>query len=167
MTREPAAARGHVEGTVAEDQLAERLAALVAPVVEGHQAELVDVEVAGVRNSRVIRVLVHKEPGISVDLCAAISREVGDLLDIEDPVDGHFRLEVTSPGLGRPLRTDKDLARAAGRTVKVVLTTGHTCSGLLVRWDDVSITVASADKSGAEHTLAREAIAKATITPEL
>jgi ribosome maturation factor RimP len=158
---------GHVEGSVVDEELRELLVGLVTPVVEEHAAELVDLEVAGARNSRIIRLLVHKDPAISVELCGAISREVGDLLDIDDPVTGHYRLEVTSPGLGRPLQTDRDLARAVGRGIKVVMTTGHTHQGVLLRWDETNIAVSPAGSSEAELTLSREVIAKATIVPAL
>ena len=92
-------------------RLRSALMSLVGPVVEDHDAELVDIELRGSANHRTVKILVHRDPGILLDDCEAISREVGDLFDIEDPVPGRYRLEVTSPGLDRPLTTDRDFQR--------------------------------------------------------
>lgn len=140
---------------------------LVLPVVIDHGAELVDVEVVGNPNSQVVRLLVHRDPGISVDLCEQISREVADILDVVDPMPGRYRLEVTSPGLGRPLRSDRDFERARQRRVKVVTRTGRTLRGILRRWDSASIALDTEDDSYQEQVVQREEIAKATIAPEL
>jgi len=143
---------------------------LVAPVVADQGAELVDVELRGTTNNRIVRLLVHKDPAISVESCAAISREVGDLLDIEDPIPGRYRLEVTSPGLTRPLQSEQDFKRAAGKQVKVVLRNGRTREGLLLRWDAATVTLGATGDGGqerTEETVEREDIAKATIIPQL
>jgi len=107
---------------------------------------------------------VHKEHGITVENCEAISREVGDLLDIEDPITGRYRLEVTSPGLSRPLRTDRDFTRAHARLLKVVLVSGRTVQGRLEAWDSRAITLNGPD---GRQFIERQEIAKATIEAEL
>ena len=150
-----------------QQELRHTLMQLVTPVVEGYGAELVDVEIHGAPSNRVVRFLVHKDPAISIETCAAISREVGDLMDVEDPISGRYRLEVTSPGLSRPLSTEKDLRRANGRQVKVVLRDGRTYRGVLLRWDDASITLRATEGEQEDNTLEREYIAKATIIPQL
>ena len=101
-------------------ELKVELIALVKPIVTDHGAELVDVEISGSKGGELIRLLVHAEPGITLAQCEAISREVADSFDVEDPVPGRYRLEVTSPGLDRPLLSDDDFARASGRKLKVV-----------------------------------------------
>jgi len=147
-------------------ELRTAIAHLVCPVVAEHGAELVDVEVAGSGSSRVVRLLVHRHPAVTVGLCEAISREVGDLLDGEDLVPGRYRLEVTSPGLGRPLRTDDDFRRAAGRQLKLVLRDGRSCSGTLVAWDSETIVLAPQGRPVDETRVQRDEIARATIVPE-
>jgi ribosome maturation factor RimP len=137
---------------------------IVEPVVADYEASLVDVEILGRRNSRSIRVLVHKDPGITLDLCESISREIGDLLDVEDPVSGRYRLEVTSPGLDRPLVTDSDFARASARQLKVLLHSGRSVSGRLANWDpdaiELQIEIEVVDR------IPRSEIVKATIEAE-
>ena len=144
--------------------LKERLVALILPIVEHHEAVLVDLELKGAFNSQVIRLLVHKAPAATVQLCEAISREMADLLDAEDPIPGRYRLEVTSPGLDRPLDSDGDFKRAEARNVKVTLSAGNTFLGRLVAWDADSITL---DCENEERSIGRPDIAKATIEAEL
>ncbi|MEE2656885.1 MAG: ribosome maturation factor RimP [Candidatus Latescibacterota bacterium] len=138
---------------------------VVEPIVADHGAELVDVEISGSGGSYHVRVLVYREKnGVTVDLCEAISREVSDLLDAEDPVPDRYRLEVTSPGLDRPLISEADFQRASGRHLKVVMANGRTRFGRLVGWtqDDLHL---EGDK-GTEESLERTGIAKATIQAE-
>lgn len=142
----------------------ERLVGLLEPVVRDHRAELVDLEFMGPNNNKTLRLLVHKDPGIGVDLCEAISREVADLLDVEDPIPGRYRLEVTSPGLDRPLVTDRDFSRVGSRQVKILLSSGHTYYGELVAWDRETITLNGED--GVEP-IERKAVAKVTIEAKL
>ena len=106
--------------------------------------------------------MVHKNCGITLTACEAISREVADLFDIEDPIAGRYRLEVTSPGLDRPLETDGDFTRARGRLLKVVLASGRVIKGRLVAWEADQIQLDSPAES-----VMRADIAKANIEPEL
>ena len=142
----------------------ERLVGLLEPVVRDHQAELVDLELMGPKNNQTLRLLVHKDPGVGVDLCVAISREVADLLDIEDPIPGRYRLGVTSPGLDRPLESDRDFARVGSRSLKVLLSSGHTFYGELETWDRETITLNGEDGA---RSIERKAIAKVTIEAKL
>ena len=132
-------------------------------MVEDHGAFVVDLELVGAEHYRVVRVLVHRDPGVTVETCVAISHEVGDLLDVEDPLPGRYRLEVTSPGLDRPLETDGDFQRARGRKLKVVLTSGRSLSGRLSGWDMGFIHL---DDPNGSQTVARGDIAKASIDVE-
>jgi ribosome maturation factor RimP len=134
---------------------------LVEPIVVDYEASLVDVEIMGKRNSRSIRVLVHKDHGITLDLCESISREIGDLLDFEDPVSGRYRLEVTSPGLDRPLVTDSDFARASAKQLKVLLYSGRSVSGRLANWDPDAIELQI--EKEVVNRIPRSEIVKATI----
>lgn len=147
-----------------QSALKEQLIELLEPIVAQQGASIVDVELVGPANNQTLRLLVHCEGGVSVTTCEAISREASDLLDVEDPVPGRYRLEVTSPGLSRPLRTDRDFQRAAGRRLKVVLTSGRNLGGRLGAWDEREIELE--DESGIQR-VGRHEIAKATIEAEL
>ena len=155
----------HREPDADPEALRELLIGLVEPVVADYGASLVDVEIVGRRNSRSIRCLVHKDPGITLNLCESISREVGDLLDAEDPVSGRYRLEVTSPGLDRSLVTDSDFARASERQLKVLLHSGRSVFGRLAGWDRDSIELVVEKKVAAR--IPRSQIVRATIEAEM
>ena len=141
-----------------------RLIAVLEPAVQAQGAELVDIELKGLVQNQTLRVLVHKESGLGVGHCRDISIAVGDILDVEDPLPGRYRLEVTSPGLSRPLSSDRDFGRALERNLKVVTASGHTIFGCLLQFDDQLIIVAG--ESG-RHEIPRAGIAKATIEAEL
>lgn len=145
-------------------QIRTRLQACAGPIVKDHGGELVDVEVAGGGGQHTIRLLVHNEKGVTVRFCEGISRELSDALDVEDPLPGRYRLEVTSPGLDRPLSSDGDFRRAEGRKVKVISVDGRSDMGRLARWDGTEIVLEVAE--GDERTIQRESIAKATIEVE-
>jgi len=83
--------------------------------------ELVDVELAGAGRHLVVRVYIDGPHGVSVDDCADVSRQLSAILDVEDPIPGHYTLEVSSPGLDRPLVTPEDFRRHLGATIKVRL----------------------------------------------
>ena len=87
---------------------------------------------------------------------------MADLFDVEDPIAGRYRLEVTSPGLDRPLETDGDFARARGRLLKVVLASGRVVKGRLIAWEANQIQL-----DGPAEFVARADIARANIEPEL
>ena len=82
------------------------------PLLEGHRFELVEVEYVKEAGNWYLRAYIDKEGGITVDDCEAISRNLSDWLDKEDFIADSYILEVSSPGLGRPLKKEKDFARA-------------------------------------------------------
>lgn len=112
------AARATVPPT--NDEIAERVRALAAPVIDDHAVELVDVEVRGAHGSRVVRIVGDSDDGLDLDLIAELSREIGDLLDEDDFIGAKYTLEVSSPGVDRPLRTPTSFRRNIGRDVRVV-----------------------------------------------
>ncbi len=95
--------------------IVDRVRDLVTAVLEAESAELYDVE----HNGGVLRVLVDAEGGIGIDDLKRISRAVSRRLDETDPIPGRYTLEVSSPGLERPLRTPEHFRRAVGESVKV------------------------------------------------
>ncbi|MGH3440843.1 MAG: ribosome maturation factor RimP [Nitriliruptorales bacterium] len=102
-----------------DEQLEAAVAALAAPVAADAGVDVVDVEVRGHPGSRVVLLVVDRDEGIDVETCAELSRDVGRALDDADLISGRYTLQVTSPGVDRPLRTERDFARNIGRSVRV------------------------------------------------
>ena len=96
-----------------------RLRALVESGVNALGFDLVDVELIGGRQHQTLRVYIDSRGGITVDDCADVSRHVSAILDVEDPLPGSYTLEVSSPGLDRPLVTRADFERYRGQMVKL------------------------------------------------
>ena len=92
---------------------------LVEPVLAEMGIELVDMEYRSTQGRRVLRIYADRPTGINLDDCAMVSREIGNLLDVKDLLQQHYVLEVSSPGLNRPLKREKDFLRAIGQKVKV------------------------------------------------
>ena len=99
--------------------LRDTLAALLAPLVEGLGYELWELEYSPGRGHGLLRLYIDAAAGITLDDCERVSRAASELLDEEDPVPGQYTLEVSSPGLERPLRTARQFARFVGETVYV------------------------------------------------
>jgi ribosome maturation factor RimP len=97
----------------------EKIIELVEPVVESGEMELIDVECFRGKSCWMVRIYIDKESGVGLDNCAMISGEIGDLLDINETPPGAYDLEVSSPGLDRPLARDKDFIKYTGHTVKI------------------------------------------------
>ena len=95
---------------------------LVKVSVESMGYELVGIEYhPSGKDGSVLRIYIDQEEGITLDDCAAVSHQVSGMLDVEDPIKGSFKLEVSSPGLDRPLYSKDDFERFAGRRVKLSL----------------------------------------------
>ena len=108
-------------GSAAEAaRLEERVRSLAEPVLARHGAELVELAVKRGR-TQLVRVVADRAGGIDLDTCARVNTELSRMLDADDPIPGSYTLEVTSPGLDRPLRTEADFRRVLGRKVRVVL----------------------------------------------
>lgn len=92
---------------------------LTTPLITAEGMELVEVEYRRESQGWVLRLFVDRDGGVSVEHCAAVSRIVSDLLDVEDPIQGPYHLEVSSPGLDRPLRRWEHFQRQIGKVVTV------------------------------------------------
>jgi ribosome maturation factor RimP len=104
---------------MASHGLVEKIKALVAPIVAGAELELVDAEFKHEGQTHVLRIFIDKPGGVTLDDCQAISRECEVVLDVEDIIHTQYMLEVSSPGLDRPLRTREDYRRFTDRLVKL------------------------------------------------
>lgn len=114
-------------------QLSE-LKEFIEPVLSGLGIDLVNLELRGQRGSSVLCLYVDEPGGISLERCTQASRAIADLLDQRDPVAGHYKLEVSSPGVDRPLVTEKDFARHVGRKIAVtcrIASEEKNCTGTI------------------------------------
>ena len=93
--------------------------AVVLPVLKELGIELVEVQYRREQTGWILRLVIDKQDGISLGDCAAVSREISQLLDIEDFVDQTYNLEVSSPGLNRPLKSMAEFERFVGRKAKI------------------------------------------------
>jgi len=99
--------------------LVDKLTSLLGPLVAEKGLELVEIQYRREGTGWVLRVIIDKEAGVGIDDCAEVSREAGRLLEVEDLIDHPYNLEVSSPGLDRPLKKENDFIRYRGRRVKV------------------------------------------------
>lgn len=93
---------------------------LIDPVVRAAGVELYDLEVGRMKGKILLRVYIDREGGVTIDNCEAVSREIEAMLDVEDPIPTSYVLEVSSPGLDRPLKKPKDFKRFSGKKVRLV-----------------------------------------------
>ena len=138
-----------------------RVEAYLLPLMEENNFELVDVEYVKEAGTWYLRAYIDKEGGIAVDDCEVISRKLSDWLDKEDFIDDSYILEVGSPGLGRPLKKEKDFKRSLGEAVDIKLYRAierqKDFSGILTAYDADTVTIRYED--GSESTFDRKDIA--------
>ena len=94
---------------------------LLLPIVESNGFELVDVEYVKEGGNWYLRAYIDKPGGISVDDCEVVSRAFSDILDEKDYIEDTYIFEVSSPGLGRPLKKEKDYVRSVGKSIDIKL----------------------------------------------
>ena len=130
------------------------------PLLAEHQFELVDVEYVKEAGNWYLRSYIDKPGGITVDDCEVISRLLSDWLDKEDFIEDSYIMEVSSPGLGRPLKKDKDFERSLGEEVELRLYKPRNCqkefTGILKAYDKDTVTL---EMDGAEEVFERGEIA--------
>ena len=102
-------------------QASTKLLNLLEPVVDGLGYEFVGAEYLSQGKHSVLRVFIDKPEGILVEDCEAVSRQISSMLDVEDPITGVYSLEVSSPGMDRPLFSAEHFERFVGRDVKLLL----------------------------------------------
>jgi ribosome maturation factor RimP len=97
----------------------DRVFELIEPLLYDIGYELVEVEYLSMYGRWVLRLYIDKENGVTIDDCADVSRQLGDIIDVKEIIDHEYVLEVSSPGLNRPLRREKDFLRVIGSTIKI------------------------------------------------
>lgn len=117
-----------------QSNIAEAVARMMEPVLEEMGIELVEVQFRRESVGMVLRLIIATEKGVSVEDCTRVSREASYLLEVEDLIEGAFHLEVSSPGLDRPLKTERDFIRNTNREVQVTLKEppGHEVIGTIL-----------------------------------
>jgi ribosome maturation factor RimP len=144
----------------------EELQRLLEPTIENMGYELIDLELNLGGKSGIVRIFIDHPDGIGLDDCEKVSRVISALLDVEDPLPGHYNLEVSSPGLDRKLTKTEHFQRFTGETVKVRMrfpVEGRKrFRGTLVASDDENIVV---EVDGESHTLPRATIDTARLVP--
>ena len=148
----------------------QKLRALLEPVVERAGAELEDLTEQRAGSRRLIRVVVDRDGGVSMDDVADVTRAVSEALDGYGPMgETAYVLEVTSPGIDRPLSEPRHWRRAQSRLVKVVLKAGGEVVGRVTASDDDGVTLllsTASDAQGEQRTLAYGEIARARMQVE-
>lgn len=132
------------------DTYENRTEALLLPIMEANQFELVDVEYVKEGSSWYLRAYIDKEGGISIDDCELVSRALSDLLDQEDFIEEAYILEVSSPGLLRPIKKDKDFQRNVGKEIEVhlfkMMDKKKELIGILTAFDADTLTLQTEEK---------------------
>jgi ribosome maturation factor RimP len=103
-----------------ERNLEQKIHALAAQAADECGQELVEVSILGRGKRTLLRVFIDREGGVTLNDCETFSRRLEALLDVEDPLADSYTLEVSSPGLDRPLKTPKDFGKSIGKLVRIV-----------------------------------------------
>lgn len=118
---------------------------LILPILEKNQFELVDVEYVKEGDTWYLRAYIDKEGGITVNDCELVAREMNEILDREDYIEDSYIFEVSSPGLGRPLKKEKDYARSMGKELEIrtyrAIDKKKEFYGILTDYDEKKVTI--------------------------
>lgn len=132
------------------EQYEKKAEALAAPIVDSFGFELVDVEYVKEAGTWYLRLYIDKEGGITVDDCETVSRIFSDRLDEEDFIADSYIMEVSSPGLGRPLKKERDYVRSMGKEVEIrtyrPIEKQKEFFGVLTAYDDNSVTITTEEE---------------------
>jgi ribosome maturation factor RimP len=102
-----------------KEEILEKVRQIAAPLAAHEGLELIDVEIGGGGGRQTLRLLIDKAGGVSLDDCTTVSRALSVALDVDDPIQGSYDLEVSSPGMDRPLRTPEHFQKFLGSKVRV------------------------------------------------
>lgn len=144
-----------------------KLTKLLQPLVEELGYEFVGLEYSGNPKNALLRVYIDKDEGVDIDDCSRVSRELAALLDVEDPISGHYDLEISSPGVDRPLFTLEHYEQFAGSEVQINLFAPQEgrrkMTGTILGCDQGQVRI---EAGGAEFALEFSNIAKARLVPD-
>ena len=135
---------------------------LVIPILDDLGFELVDFQFKNEGKQWALCIFIDKPGGITLDNCAEVSREIGAILEVEDPIKSAYRIEISSPGLDRPLKKPADFERLAGQKIKL-----KTFAGTLLGLEEDQVRVEQNDKRGGLVVIPLAEIEKANLEEEL
>jgi ribosome maturation factor RimP len=147
-----------------EDERQLQIEEVVQPVLLDHGLTLVDLEFRPRRPRGVLRLFVDKPGGVAIDDCQRVSREVSDVLDASALIEEAYDLEVSSPGLDRQLRKDREFRWAVGKRVRCWLAGGEEVRGRLLGIDGGFLVL---EQDGGEAKLDRASITKAKLEADV
>jgi ribosome maturation factor RimP len=149
----------------------EKIRQLIEPVIESEGMEVVDIECLKMKFRWLVRIYIDKEGGVTIADCSEISKQAGDILDVYDVLPGSYTLEVSSPGLDRPLTRDKDFIKYRGSAVRIK--TGEKLDGtknfhgiLIDYLDEDGRKTLIVDVSGKNYHIPRDLVVKAHLVYE-
>jgi ribosome maturation factor RimP len=138
--------------------------AAIAPVVADHGLQFVDLDWRAIRPRGLLRLYVDKPGGVAIADCERLSREIGDVLDAAAMIEGGYDLEVSSPGLDRQLRKEREFHWAVGRQVRCWLAGGAEVRGRLTAVTHAQLVL---DREGERVELGRADVTKARLEAEV
>lgn len=145
----------------------QKLNEIIQPLVEDLGYEFIGLEYNSNPKHSVLRVYIDKEEGVDVEDCATVSREAAAILDVKDPIRSHYNLEVSSPGLERPLFTPAHYREFNGYEVKITLygpqDGRRKFQGAIGAVSEDGVTI---EQDGSDVTLSLDNIAKARLVPD-
>ena len=145
----------------------QRVARVAEPIAAALGVEVVAVRYAGTRAAGAVRITVDKPGGVTLDDCARLSRAVGHALDVDDPIEHRYTLEVSSPGLDRALETPRDYDKAVGRRVRVKTRPPWEGPKVVIgRLQHVDAEAIRIEAEEGERTIPRSAIVQARLEVE-
>ncbi|HIW21421.1 MAG TPA: ribosome maturation factor RimP [Candidatus Dorea intestinavium] len=142
------------------EEIEKKTEELITPIIEKHDFELVDTEYIKEGSNWYLRVYIDKPGGININDCEVVSREFSEIVDEVDYIREAYILEVSSPGLLRPLKKEKDFKRSLGKEVEIhtykAINKEKEFYGILTSYDNDSVTILTED--GDEGTFKKEEI---------
>ncbi len=133
------------------EQYEQQTEQLLQPIIDANGFELVDVEYVKEAGTWYLRAYIDKPGGITVDDCEVVSRAFSDILDEKDYIEDTYIFEVSSPGLGRPLKKEKDFARSIGEEVEIrtyrAIDKQKEFIGILIEYDKDTVTIEYEDET--------------------
>ena len=158
-----------------EDSLTQ-IETLILPILDDLGYELVDLQLQQDGKQLALRIFVDKPAGITLDDCVEVSREVSAILEVEDPIKAAYRLEVSSPGLDRPLKKAADFERFVGKKARLKSknlidpdqrgTTRKTFVGTLLGFEEDNVRLELTDKQGGVIAIPLADLDKANLEEE-
>ena len=144
-----------------------KLGQLLQPLIEDLGYEFVGLEYSSNPKNPAVVIYIDRPEGIAIEDCETVSREVAALLDVEDPIPGHYNLEVSSPGLDRPLFTTGQFERYAGELARVTVYAPvdgrRKFKGTILSVAEGTVTI---EQDGTEVTLDMSNVVKARLVPD-